>query len=370
VTIALRHEWLQKEATPGSPGGDFQWYPGEVDADLRAAMAGRADAGGQAVWQIEPDRVAWAVSYSAVAAVDRRRYIGLALTVVEGDAPTSALLAAIDVLPAAPWRERPIARAVPIAIAPPFAPAPRPVEPATAAAAAHALWSGGAHPIAAPTDPALPGLLSTLATWLPLEVDARPRHGVFVPATQAVTAAPSPMHHYLGQAWALPAAIAARDAGLGRRAWCAALGLAARAGVAPEQIFDELAALARAWNTADDLAAFLDSSGTVTLDEQRACDRRAPAPLGAAEDAGRLWARAVHYWGRGFLRGDRVEQRLARLLARRVVADHLFHLDAPEQRALPMRYVRRLQRESLLERARVDRILAQVATEVPEVMHG
>lgn len=366
--IELRHEWLQKEATPGTPGGDFRWYPGVVDADLRAAMAGRAGDGGQAVWQIEPDRVAWAVSYSAVAAADKRRYIGLALTVVEGDAPASALLAAIDVLPAAPWRDQAVARAVPVKAAAPYTAAPRAIDPATAATLAHALWSGGSHAIAAPTDAALPGLLATLSTWLPLDVDARARHGVLVPAAPAVAA--PPLHHYLGQAWALPAAIAARDPGLGRRAWCAALGLAARAGLSPDQVFEELAGLARAWNTADELAAYLAAAGVITADEERACDARAPAPLRAAADAGRLWARVMHYWGRGFLDGDGVEARLARLLSRRVVADHLFHLDAPAQPRLPMRYVRRLQREAILPRERVDRILARVAAEVPEVLHG
>ena len=99
-------------------------------------------------------------------------------------------------------------------------------------------------------------------------------------------------------------------------------------------------------------------------------DRRAPAPLSAARDAGWLWARVVHYWGRGFLTGAGVEDRLARLLARRVVADHLFHLDAPEQRTLPMRYVNRLRRESLVPRGHVDQLLARVAAEVPEVLHG
>ena len=105
-------------------------------------------------------------------------------------------------------------------------------------------------------------------------------------------------------------------------------------------------------------------------DEQRACDRRAPAPLAAARDAGWLWARVVHYWGRGLLTGDDLDRRLGRLLARRVVADHLFHLDAPEQRALPMRYVHRARRESLVTRAHADRLLAHVAAEVPEVFHG
>jgi hypothetical protein len=379
MTIALRHEWLQKEATPGTAEGDFRWYPAAGDRDLRAAMTGVADDGGRAAWRIEPGRVAWAVSFTSVPASDRRRYVGLALTVAEGDAPASALLAAIDVLPAEPWRAREAdagaARAtdreVAAATMTPYTPAPRAVDPATAGTLARVLWSGGAATIAAPADPALPGLCATLATWLPDDVAGRTRQGTFAPAAdRAADPAPPPLHHYLGLSWALPTAIAADDADLGRRAWCAACGLAARAAVAPEEMFDELAALARAWTTTEELAALLDRSGTVRADEQRACDRRAPAPLSAARDAGWLWARVVHYWGRGFLRGDELEARLGRLLARRVVADHLFHLDAPAQRALPMRYLHRLRREAIVPRAKVAALLAQVAAEIPEVLHG
>ncbi len=371
MAIKLRHEWLQKEATPGTPEGGFRWYPAAIDGDLRAAMTGRADDGGLALWRIEPGRVAWATSFTSVPTSDRRRYVGLAMTVAEGDAPTSALLAAIDVLPGEPWRERPLTREVPVRALPRYAPAPRPLDATTATAIARGLWTGGAATIAAPTEPTLPALLATLATWLPDDVERRPRQGAFAPpADRATDPAPSPLHHYLGLAWALPAPIAARDAGLGQRAWRAACGLAARAELSPDQIFDELAALARAWTTTDELAALLERSGTVRADEQRACDHRAPAPLASARDAGWLWARVVHYWGRGLLRGDGLDRRLARLLARRVVADHLFHLDAPDQRALPMRYVHRLRRESLVTRAAADRLLAGVTAEIPEVFHG
>lgn len=370
MTITLRHEWLQKEATPGEAEGSFRWYPAEVDADVRAAMTGHADDGGHALWRIEPGRVSWAVSFTSVPTSDRRRYVGLALTVAEGDAPTSALLAAIDVLPGETWRERPIVRQVEARALARHTPAPRALDAGTATGLARALWSGGPAAIAAPDDRALPGLLATLATWLPDDADPRVRQGELVPADRPLDAAPSPLHHYLGLAWALPAAIAARDPALGQRAWRAACGLAARGDVTPEQIFDELAALARAWNTTDELAELLDRSGTVRADERRACDRRAPAPLGAARDAGWLWARVVHYWGRGLLAGDGLDRRLARLLARRVVADHLFHLDAPEQRTLPMRYVRRLRHESLVTRAQAQALLAHVTAEVPEVFHG
>jgi hypothetical protein len=274
TTIALRHEWLQKEATPGTGEGDFRWYPAVVDEDLRAALTGVADDGGRALWRIEPGRVAWAVSFTSVPASDRRRYVGLAVTVAEGDAATSSLLAALDVLPAAPWRERAappgLPRTVRKADIARYTSAGAAIDAASAGALARALWSGGPATVAAPDDRALPALLATLASWLPADVDRRPRQGTFAPpAERAAGAAPSPLHHYLGLAWALPAAIARDDAGLGRRAWCAACGLAERAGVSPEELFDELAALGRAWTTSDELAAVLVRAGTVRADGQR-----------------------------------------------------------------------------------------------------
>ena len=95
-----------------------------------------------------------------------------------------------------------------------------------------------------------------------------------------------------------------------------------------------------------------------------------PAPLVSASDAGRLWSRVVHYWGRGFLQGDGIDRRLGALLARRIVADHLFYLDAPEQPTLPLRYLRRLRREAILTREMRLQLETRVAEEAPEVLHG
>ena len=362
MRVRLRHEWLQKHPSPRSAGGDFHWFPSEVDADLRALLAEGARAGGQALWRLDARRVAWAVSFAEIAPADRRRYVGLAVTVAEpvGAAATAAeLLAAVPVLPAAPWRDQPAAAEV--EIAPPAAhaaaPSPAPVDPSSAA---QALWQGGALIAADPTAPSVPAALATLESWLPAAVRARPRAGTVLAAKTPDAPPPAPLHHYLGLAWALPPAIAARDADYGRRAWQLALGAAARAGATAEALFDELAALARAWDTAADLDAYLARTGTVRADERAACDRRAPAPLAAATDAGWLWSRVVHYWGRGLLAGDGLDERLAALLARRVVADHLFHLDAPEQAALPERYLRRLRWESLLPEARAAQLAARV----------
>lgn len=329
MRVVLRHEWLQKHASPRSARGDFHWYPEAGDGERRAALAARAGSGGDALWRIEPGRVTWAASFAEVAPADRRSYVGLAVTVAEGEGPAAALLAALEPLPAAPWRDQPTTRTVE-------------VEPP-------------------------PRLLATLETWLPDGVAGRARAGALIAPGGAAGGSPGPLFHYLGLAWALPPAIAARDPELGRRAWRAATGLAARGQRSLEATFDELAELSRSWNTAPELAALLARTGTVRADELAACDARAPAPLTVAADAGRLWSRVVHHWGRGLLAGDGLEQRLGALLARRVLADHLFHLDTPDQAALPWRYLRRLRRETILPRAAAARLATVVAASLPEL---
>lgn len=369
MRVTLQHSWLQKHPSPRSARGDFHWYPEEGDAAERAALAARAGQGGEVVWKIEPGRVTWALSFAEVAPADGRSYVGLAVTTATGDAAASALLAAITPLAPAPWSDQPTSVAVDVPAPPPHAPALVPVAIETARSLAQGLWRGGPAGVPDCADRTLPPLLATLETWLPDEVRARPRSGTLVTESDAPSA--GPLFHYLGRAWSLPAEIAARDPAMGRRAWSAAMGLAARAGLSPEAIFDELATLSRSWNTAMELESLLASTGTVSADERTACDARAPAPLISASDAGRLWSRVIHYWGRGLLAGDDLDRRLGALLARRIVADHLFYLDAPEQPALPLRYLRRLRREAILTRDARLRLEARVAEEAPEVLsHG
>jgi len=372
MRVRLRHEWLQKHPTPRHGGGDFHWFPGDVDADLRAALAEAVRGGGQALWRIDPGRVAWAVTFAEIAPADRRRYTGLAVTIAEvieePGASAAELLAAIRVQPATPWRDQDVREEIEVAPRSDLMAPPAAVDAVTAARAARALWQGGALTAPDPTARELPALLASLETWLPPAVRARPRAGTVVATDDG--APPGPLHHYLGLAWALPPEIAARDANYGRRAWRLALVLAERAGKPPEVVFDELAALAQAWDTARDLDAYLTRSGTVRADERAGCDRLAPAPLAAAADAGRLWNRVLHYWGRGFLAGVGLDDRLAALLARRVIADHLFHLDEPGQAGLPTRYLRRLRWEALLPSTRVQALEARIAAHVPEVLGG
>jgi hypothetical protein len=373
MPIRLRREWLQKHPTPRHGKGDFHWFPNEVGADEQARLAEVVRATGEARWRIEPGRVSWAVSFTATAPADQRRYVGVVLTVAEpapgSDADTAALLAAIDVPPAAPWQGQETALAVATPALPALASAPDVVAPTLAGRIARVLWRGGALAAPDPTHRSWPLRLATLETWLPSGIRTAPRTGVIVEEV-AGDELPAPLFHYLGAAWALPPAIARRDPDYGRRAWRLAQAVAGRHGAALDGFVDELAALARAWNTAGELDAYLARTGVVRADERAACDRRAPAPLSSADDAGRLWSRVVHYWGRGLLAGDGVGERLASVLARRVVADHLFHLDAPEATGLPARYLRRLRWETLLPAPRRDELEAHLARHIPEVMGG
>ena len=103
-----RHAWLQKHPSPRATGGEFHWYPDApeaADRELRASFVERVRGiePPAVLWQVEPGRIAWGQVFSATAPVDGRRYVGLVLSVVEGDASSAELLAQVDPPPAAPW---------------------------------------------------------------------------------------------------------------------------------------------------------------------------------------------------------------------------------------------------------------------------
>jgi hypothetical protein len=143
----------------------------------------------------------------------------------------------------------------------------------------------------------------------------------------------------------------------------------ARTGVNVVELFDELTEMAESWDDARDLERYL-LRRAFTPDEVAACDRRAPAPLFAeTSDAGLLWNRVLHYWGRGLLRRPADEEallrRLATILAYRILVDHLFHLDSPKDAELPRRYLRRLQYEALLPAQRMNAVLSTLGKTMP-----
>src|SRR5262245_2166376 len=108
MTIAIRHAWLQKHPSPAASRGEFHWYPPEEDRELRASFVERSrgvDAPA-VLWQLAPGRASWARMFAATAPVDGRRYVGMVLTIAEGErAEPAELLEALEVPEAAPWSE-------------------------------------------------------------------------------------------------------------------------------------------------------------------------------------------------------------------------------------------------------------------------
>src|SRR4051794_4835824 len=167
-----RHAWLQKHPSPLTSAGEFHWYPeaGRPGArELRAGLVERVRGiePPAVLWQLERGRIAWAQVFAATAPVDGRRYVGLVLSVVEGNLPACDLLAALAPPPAAPWSEG-------------LATASRGREPAVqelaavrreargdVAGVARALLSGGPARFDDPESPGLPAWIASIERILP-----------------------------------------------------------------------------------------------------------------------------------------------------------------------------------------------------------
>ncbi|HEY4239859.1 MAG TPA: hypothetical protein VGM88_08585 [Kofleriaceae bacterium] len=106
MSITQRTAWLQKHPTPLASAGEFHWYPAsDAYRDLHSAFVERmrGKAAPFALWHISRGVVAWAQAFAATAPSDGRHYVGLVVTIAAGDAPASALLAALSLPDAAPW---------------------------------------------------------------------------------------------------------------------------------------------------------------------------------------------------------------------------------------------------------------------------
>ncbi len=111
--VVVRRAWLQKHPTPDAAAGEFHWYPGHSDRELRGELVERVrgvEPPG-VLWSLAPDRAVWARAFAAHAPTDGRRYIGLAVAIAEAGEPTSGserarpatLLAAIRAPEPMPW---------------------------------------------------------------------------------------------------------------------------------------------------------------------------------------------------------------------------------------------------------------------------
>jgi hypothetical protein len=335
--VVVQGIWQQKHPTPGHPAWEFHFHPAGAPPEVTSALAALdlALAGGGQGVVITPRWLAWVRAFTAEVPSEQRGYVGLAGVLATGAdlAPVlPALLLRLELPPAAPFEAELDPRPLELA---PVAPAPVELGDHEAALAWARLVVGGGRADL----PGEPALLGRLLAWLPGELAARERSLVFTAGARPQSGeVDENLCHYLARAWNHPDGLATwRALGASRRP------LASR--------FATLAELSTAWDSAEGLARYL--RGVLTDEEIARCDAAAPAPLLApGGDAGTLWNRVLHYWGRGFLPG--AEERLARVLAARVLVDHLVRLDGGAD-DLPLRYVRRLRYEALLPapRARV-----------------
>jgi hypothetical protein len=359
MRVAISGIWQQKHPTPSESGWEFHWHPRDLDTAVTDAVAALdvGLAGAASAWVLAPTWLVWLRTFAAEAPAEQRGYVGLAGALVRFEAPEAVpgLLVALELPPAAPWDGGfgPRVRDVPA-----LGPAPLPPLPADAELLAHAVVGGGR--VVAAVEPALFG---RLLAWLPPAARVRPRAGLFVADGRGAPAAiEGRVAHYLARAWRPAAGL---PAGYAERVWRLVADACAATGRGLEELFADLGELADAW---DDLGAYLGRR-VLHADELLRCDRAAPAPLldGRARDGGALWNRVVHYWGRGFLGGAGLDERLAGVLAARVLVDHLVRLDDPTAADLPGRYLRRLRYEALVPATHSARLAAALHRVLPSL---
>ncbi|HEY3802272.1 MAG TPA: hypothetical protein VGL61_06680 [Kofleriaceae bacterium] len=290
MTITTTHAWLQKHATPTARGGEFHWHPA---GGALPALAERLHGASPpcVLWELAPGRVVWALAFAATAPSDSRRYTGLAVAIATGDGASPAqLLRALAPPPARPWDANQAANHD----------ANHETRDANATEArlgdgvaiAGALLSGGDAWLGDPAHPALPRAIAELEALVPAGIAARTRTGTWRDDDGiARLARRDPAGELLAAAWRDPR-------GPSAIAWRATCELAAARDV-------NVVNIAREVCDQDDR----DVSRALTADERALLGE----PL--------AWPRVVNAWGRGKLRADDAADRLADVLAARVIAE-------------------------------------------------
>jgi hypothetical protein len=290
-----RHAWLQKHPSPLTAGGEFHWYP-EVagDRELRAGFVERVRGiePPAVLWQLERGRVAWGQVFSATAPLDGRRYVGLVMSVVEGDRPAGDLVAALAPPPAAPWTDAIATESQRRELAAQELAAVRREAWGDVAGVVRALLSGGPARVDDPESPRLPAWIASIERTLP-ELGGR-RCGVWCSGGPS---GPSPAPDARDRVAELAAAAWREPASRQARAWTLLCELAAVRGESLDQAGAALEAI--------------DAGAVLTADE------RAIAGSGDVVDV-------LHAWGRGRLdrspAADTLPARLADLVAARALA--------------------------------------------------
>lgn len=181
--IALRHAWLQKHPSPVAAGGEFHWYPREGDRELRTQIVERLRGlePPSVLWELAPGRIVWARSFSAIAPIDGRRYVGLVMTIAEGLANPCDLLCALDVPAAAPWTSNAeLATGHALISELPGPSELAEVGPSELVALARGLLSGGTQRLAEPHAQDLPLLAAAIERQLPETLTPKQRRGAWL----------------------------------------------------------------------------------------------------------------------------------------------------------------------------------------------
>ena len=291
MTIAVRHAWLQKHPSPSAQSGEFHWHPADVDRELRTSCVERLRGiePPAVLWQLAPGHVAWAQLFAATTTLDRRRYVGVVLTIAEGaGASTVELLEALVLPPAAPWcsdgapaelelggRWIAVGAATELAIGTSWrkadgASGEAGMRAEDVAGVARALLAGGSAVVADPEHEQLPRAIAEVERWLPAPVRSTARRGVW----RGGTARPAvdPVADLIAAAWRAPEGRAAQ-------AWALLVELAAARGQGVDAVAGELARPDEA------LRAALTEAERGSLGDTRG------------------FVEVVHAWGRGRLDG-------------------------------------------------------------------
>jgi hypothetical protein len=285
-----RRAWLQKHPSPLATGGEFHWYPEAGDRELRAGFVERVRGlePPAVLWQLERGRVAWGQVFSATAPLDGRRYVGLVLSVVEGDRTAADLLARLAPPPAAPWTDGVATESRGRKLAAQELAALRRAPRGDAAAVARALLSGGSASVDDPAADDLPQWVASIERVLP-EPGPAPRCGAW--CVGSASGSRDRVAELAAAAWREPASRAAR-------AWTLLCELAIARGEPVDRVGVALETI--------------DAGAVLTAGER--------ADLAGA---GRV-VDVLHAWGRGRLdrspTADTLPARLADLVALRVLA--------------------------------------------------
>jgi hypothetical protein len=283
------HAWLQKHPSPLATRGEFHWYPDTGDRELRAGFVERVRGiePPAVLWQLERGRVAWGQVFSAIAPTDGRRYVGLVLSVVEGDRPISDLLAMVAPPRAEPWSDAVATETRGRDLAVQELAALRRTTQGDVAAVARALMSGGSARIDDPASPDLPPWIASIERVLP--DPSGKRCGVW---STAAAGAPDRVAELAAAAWREPGSRAAK-------AWALLCELASARG-----------------ETVDRVGAALDAidAGSALTAAERAEVTRCETVVDV-----------LHAWGRGRLdrssTADTLAARLADLVALRALVE-------------------------------------------------